>query len=372
MKAPRARYLNVQPCGGGFLLSDPYGISAQVVVAPQMLLLLSLMDGKRSEEDIRAEFLRRTGTLLTKEEFREILSFLDREGYLLSEEFFRRLEEKKKRVLDAGIREPFYAGSAYPTEAQDLRLFIEKNLRTEEKEEPLGILVPHMDLRVAAPTYGKVYGRVARKPETIVVMGVAHYIHETHLSVCPLSFKTPLGTLEVDREIVERLRSLFDHDIFHDILSYEREHSVEFQMIFLRHLFPEAKIVPLIVSSGEEDLLRKTAEKITRAIEDRDVMLVASVDLSHVGRKFGDERSYDPSFRDRAYLDLLSALDSEASFRLLASDQNRTRIDGQFTNFVFLEILKNLGARRGKEIDYSSHYEEATDSVVTYAGMTFL
>jgi len=52
MKAPRARYLNVQPCGGGFLLSDPYGISAQVVVAPQMLLLLSLMDGKRSEEDI--------------------------------------------------------------------------------------------------------------------------------------------------------------------------------------------------------------------------------------------------------------------------------------------------------------------------------
>ncbi len=372
MKTPRTRFLNVQPYGGGFLLSDPYGVSAEVVVTPQMLLLLSLMDGKRSEEDIRAEFLRRTGTILTEEEFREILSFLDRGGYLLSEEFLRRLEEKKKRMLGAGVKEPFHAGSAYPEKPEDLRLFLEKNLQAEERESPLGILVPHMDLRVAAPTYGKVYGRIARKPETILVMGVAHYIHETHLSVCPLDFKTPLGTLEVDREIVERMRNLFEHDILHDILSYEREHSIEFQTIFLKHLFPEAKVVPLIVSWGDEDLLRKTAERITRAIEDRDVMLVASVDLSHVGRKFGDERSYDPSFRDREYLNLLSALDSEASFRLLASDQNRTRIDGQFTNFVFLEVLKNLGASKGKEIDYSSHYEELTDSVVTYAGMTFL
>jgi len=368
---PRVRFLNIQPYGGNFIISDPFGVSEDILVTPQMVLLLSLLDGSRSEADIKAEFLRRTGTILRDEELKEILSFLDRGGYLLNGEFFRRLELKRRNLLESGLKKAFHAGTAYPAQPEDLKRFIAENLQRTEEEAPLGILVPHMDLRVAVSTYGRVYGRIKRKPETVVVMGVSHYLHETHLSVCPLNFETPIGTVEVDRRTVEDLRQVFDHDLFKDILSYEKEHSIEFQMLFVKYLFPSAKVVPMIVSHGDEALLSEAAERIAMVLDKKDVLLISSVDLSHVGRKFGDERSYDPSQRDRDYLHLLSALDSRASFELLKSDDNRTRIDGQFTNFVFLEVLKRLGAARGREVDYRVHYEEETDSVVSYAGMTF-
>ncbi len=371
MKGPRVRFLNVQPYGGNFLISDPYGISREIVVTPQMLFLMSLMDGSRDGREIRAEFLRRTGTILGEEEYKELVSFLREGGYLYNEEFLNRLESKRRELLESGRKVPFHAGSAYPAEREELERFISESIQGDGADTPVGLIVPHMDLRVAISTYGKVYGSVGWEPETVVVMGVSHYLHESHFSVCPLDYETPLGTVEVDREVVNRLRDLFSHDIFRDILAYEREHSVEFQMIFVKHLFPTAKAVPLIVSHGDEGLLRETAEKLVKALKGRNALLISSVDLSHVGRKFGDERSYDPSPRDTEYLGLLEDLKGEEAFRLLRSDGNRTRIDGQFTNFVFTEALKLLGAERGRRIDYQKHYEEPTDSVVTYAGMIF-
>ncbi|MDQ7083011.1 MAG: AmmeMemoRadiSam system protein B [Aquificota bacterium] len=177
-----------------------------------------------------------------------------------------------------------------------------------------------MDMRVAVDTYGAVYGRLDVNPETVVILGVSHYLHETPFSACPLDLKTPLGVLKSDREVIERLRSMFSYDIFRDILSYTKEHSIEFQSVFVKRLFPEAKVVPLIVSYGEEDLLKDIAQKIAKAVEDRDVLIISSVDMSHVGKKFGDPASYDPSPRDREYISLLKDMKNEEAFRLLKSD----------------------------------------------------
>ena len=371
MDRPRVRYLEVQPHGDKYLLTDPMGISEPVVVTGELLLIMSLMDGTRNEDDIKREFTARTGMVLTSDILRDILKNLDRNLMLLNENFESRLESMKREALGRAFKEPFHAGEAYPGEPQELRNFIEGSLRDGEKESPLGILVPHMDMRVAIDTYGKVYGRLNVNPDTVVILGVSHYIHETPFSACPVDLKTPIGTLEVDREAIEKLREKFSYDIFYDILSYEKEHSIEFQTVFVKHLFPEAKAVPLIVSYGDESSLRDIAEKIASSLGDKEVLIISSVDMSHVGKKFGDPASYDPSERDREYIGLLSELRGEEAFKLLKTDNNRTRIDGQFTNLVFTELLKLLGAKEGKEIDYQIYHEEPTDSKVSYAGMSF-
>jgi len=374
MDRPAVRYLDVQPYGDKFLISDPFGISEPLLITPELLLIMSLMDGSRDEKEIKAEFFRRTGMLLREEDLKGVIELLDENYLLLNERFFNKLEELKSSILEKGVKEPFHAGKAYPKERRELERFLEESLDGSEREEPLGILVPHMDMRVAVSTYGKVYGRVDRKhrkPDTVLILGVSHYHHEMPLSVCPLDFETPLGTLEVDREVIEELRKRFDFDLFHDILSYEKEHSIEFQTVFVKYLFPKAKAVPMIVSYGDVNSLREIADRISEVIEERDVLVISSVDMSHVGRKFGDSFSYDPSFRDKEYIKHLEKLDSISAFNLLKSDNNRTRIDGQFTNFVFTEILKNLGAKGGKEIDYQIYHERPTDSKVSYAGMTF-
>ena len=371
MERPRVRYLDAQPYGDKFLITDPFGVSEPVVVTPELLLIMSLMDGTRSEEDIRREFTERTGLLLPEETLREIIENLDRNYLLLNRRFHAKLRSFREDMLKKGVREPFHAGDAYPKEPEELKKFIESSLKREESESPIGILVPHMDMRVAIDTYGKVYGRLRLEPETVVILGVSHYMHETPFSACPLDLDTPIGTLQVDREVLERLRSKFNYDIFQDILSYKKEHSIEFQAVFVKHLFPNAKVVPLIVSYGDESSLKETAERIASSLGNREALIISSVDMSHVGKKFGDPASYDPSDRDKEYMKHLSELDSLSAFKLLKSDNNRTRIDGQFTNFVFTELLKLLGAKEGKEIDYRIYDEKLTDSKVSYAGMSF-
>ncbi len=371
MERPRVRYLDVQPYGDKFLVTDPFGISKPILITPELFLIMSLMDGSRSENDIKAEFFKSTGLILSSEDYRNILKTLDEGMYLLNARFFNRLKKFKEDMLKKGVKEPFHAGEAYPDKPEELKKFLERSLEVEKKEEAIGILVPHMDMRVAIDTYGKTYGRIIKETETVIVLGVSHYIHETPMSVCPLDFETPLGRLETDKEVVNKLKKMFDYDIFHDILSYQKEHSIEFQTVFIKYMFPKAKIVPVIVSYGDEQVLKDVADKMTEAIDGKDILIVSSVDMSHVGRKFGDPYSYDPSERDKEYICLLEKLDSLSAFRLLQSDNNRTRIDGQFTNFVFAEILKNLGAKKGKRIDYQIYHEEPTDSKVSYAGMIF-
>lgn len=371
MNGLRVRHLDLSPHGDKYLLIDPLGISEPVLVAPELLFLISLMDGTRSEEEIRKEFERRTGLSLPEEVFREAVESLNRNYMLLNETFYSKLRSLKESMLKKGIREPFHAGEAYPKEPGALTKLLESSLSSEDKESPIGILVPHMDIRVAIDTYGKVYGRLNIKPETVVILGVSHYPHETPFSACPLDLQTPLGKLEVDREVIESLREKFDYDIFHDILSYQREHSIEFQSLFVKLLFPETKVVPLIVSYGDEGLLKGIADKIASSLGYKEALIISSVDMSHVGKKFGDPSSYDPSSRDREYIGYLSELDSIGAFNLLKRDNNTTRIDGQFTNFVFTELMKTLGAKEGKEIDYQLYYEEPTDSIVSYAGMSF-
>ncbi len=371
MNKPVVRYLNVQPFQDRFLISDPLGLTEPLIVTRELLFIMSLMDGSRDEREIRAEFFKRTGLLLSEQELKEVLELLDKNYLLLNENFAKKLETLREEALKRDKKPPFHAGEAYPKDPKELEKFIDGSLEGERKERAVGILVPHMDLRVALPTYGKVYGSLNVKPDLVLILGVSHYHHEMPLSVLPVDLETPLGILEVDKELAVRLNDLFDFDLFHDVLSYEREHSVEFQTIFVKRLFPEAKALPMIISYGEPEQLEEFADKIASLIKDRDVLVISSVDMSHVGKKFGDPASYDPSDRDREYLSLLEEMKSEEAYRLLASDGNRTRIDGQFTNYVFLEVIKRLGANSGKLLDYDIYHEEPTDSKVSYAGMVF-
>ncbi len=373
MERPRVRYLEVHPQGDRFVLTDPLGVSQAIVVTRELLILMSLMDGTRTREDIKVDFLRITGEILREEDLSKIIDTLDEGLYLLSDRFRKRLEDLKREILKEGVRRPAHAGGAYPEDREKLRRFLEESLKGEGNERPKGLLVPHMDLRVARDTYGAVYGRVDRSyVKRVLILGVSHYFHETPISACPLDFETPLGKVPVDREALERLRGLFDHDLYSDILSHTKEHSIEFQTLYVKLLFSQARIVPIIVSYGDKDFLRECAVKIVEAIGDTEGLLViSSVDMSHVGKKFGDPASYDPSSRDREYIDLLCQLRNEEAFDLLLSDDNRTRIDGQFTNFVFVEIMRLLGSKGGEVVDYRVYHEDLTDSKVSYAGIVF-
>ncbi|RMH79915.1 MAG: AmmeMemoRadiSam system protein B [Acidobacteria bacterium] len=368
---PKVRFLTLKPLDGSFLVSDPLGVSPELVLSWEAALLLSLMDGERELVDIKAEFFKRTLRLISDEELKGFIWELHRLLLLDNHRFREHLKRLKEELLSAGVRRAYHAGLAYPSDRVEALGFLK--LEEREKRDMLGLIVPHMDLRVARETYWEGYGRIKEHKELIIILGVSHYWHEMPFSALPLDMETPFGILKTDTELFRKLQELYSFDLAHDILSYRKEHSIEFASLYAKMLFPEAKALALIVSYGSLDFLKELAENLLRLIDRKlhRTFVISSIDLSHVGKKFGDLCSYDPSFRDREYLNLIGELKTEEAFRLLESDQNSTRIDGQYTNVVFSHILRCAGIKSGELFDYKVYHEEPTDSKVSYASMGF-
>ena len=117
-------------------------------------------------------------------------------------------------------------------------------------------------------------------------------------------FITPLGKLNVDRELVDAIQSRCPDDLFKDESVHRSEHSIEFQCVFLRYLFPEPdplKIVPVLSGSFHEAIekgvspmelkpVRRFIDATKEAVSSlgREVCCVASADLAHMGLQFGD------------------------------------------------------------------------------------
>jgi len=369
---PKLRRLEVIPLKGGFFLKDPLGISEGVFVSPPALSLCLLMDGTKDLSDLKAEYFRLTGYLLKDEVLKQFLDTLDGALLLENENFLSALRDLKNLLLLKGVREMSYAGEVYPRDERACMEFLSGEDK-EEKLSPLGVLVPHMDLRVAKKTYWEAYGRLKRDKEIVVILGVSHYWHEYPFSALPLDMETPFGLLKTDRKLLEHLQGFYNFDITHDLLSYRYEHSIEFASVYAKMLFPTARALALIISYGDKNFLKNLAENLLRILDpyiDK-TLIISSVDLSHVGRKFGDPFSYDPSFKDKEYLKHIENLEYDQAFELLERDRNRTRIDGQYTNFVFGHLLKTAGVERGRLLDYQIYHEDVTDSKVSYASMVF-
>ncbi|MFN7064864.1 MAG: hypothetical protein ACK4OF_01755 [Aquificaceae bacterium] len=77
-----------------------------------------------------------------------------------------------------------------------------------------------------------------------------------------------------------------------------------FASLYTKMLFPEAQALGLIVSYGDVPFLKELAENLLRVLgkELRHTLILSSMDLSHVGKKFGNAVSYDPHLRGREYI----------------------------------------------------------------------
>ena len=103
------------------------------------------------------------------------------------------------------------------------------------------------------------------------------------------------------------------------------------------------------------------------------VCLLASVDLSHVGRKFGDPQGITPErieqvhSADARMLQRLSALDAEGFFDHFRPDANARNVDAVTAVYVMLQALGTHG--HAQLLDYRQWIEEQTDSMVSFASL---
>jgi AmmeMemoRadiSam system protein B len=203
-------------------------------------------------------------------------------------------------------------------------------------------------------------------------------------------FMTPLGPLNVDRELIDAIQSRCPEDLFKDEGVHRSEHSIEFQCVFLRHLYPEPaplRIVPILsgslheaIEKGVSPMELKPIRQFIEALKDsvsslqKSICYIASADLSHIGLQFGDREGvgeYDLRIlaeEDQELLGYVERMDGEGFFSSILKERDRRRICGLPAIYAMLKVLE---AKEGRLIKYGQAFAPETQSVVSFASLAF-
>ncbi len=384
-----------------FCIQDPQGFSKRAVfLPPPLFFIISLFDGEHSILDIQAEYMRRFGELIYREKIEEIIEQLDAQLLLDSDGFRDALENEKRDFRLTNVRDAAFAGMSYDSDPVTLREKIEGYFsppdgpgkpRMENSSGALkGIIAPHIDFQRGGPCYAFAHREVREgsNADLFVILGTAHCEMKNYFSLTLKDFKTPLGSAETTKAFVEALSNECHWDPFEDEFAHKREHSIEFQLIFLHFLFPgrPLEIVPILCRSFHEAIERSISpreipqigefiealKKTVRSI-DREVCLIASADLAHIGLQFGDGQPASSMLsetraRDLEMLAYVEKVDAEGFYDAIRREGDRRRICGFPPIYVLLNIN---GANQGKLLKYAQSQNPDTQSAVTFASLAF-
>ena len=367
-----------------------------------LYLIVSLFDGQLSILDIQADYMRRFKDFLFTEKIQEIISQLDVALFLEGERFQEALRLKEEEFRKAPSREAVFAGKSYEADPDVLRTQLGGYFAGTDgpgspgekkgKNGLKGVIVPHIDFQRGGFCYAFGHREIWERssPDCFIIFGTAHTPMENPFCLTRKDFVTPLGTLNVDKELVDAVQSRCPEDLFKDESVQRSEHSIEFQCVFLRYLYPAPnplKIVPILsgsfheaIDKGVSPMALKPVQQFIDALKEavssvgREVCYIASADLAHMGVQFGDHegiQEYDLgviSQEDREMLGYAERVDGEGFFSSISREKDRRRICGLPSIYSMLRILE---AKEGRLLKYDQAFTPETQSVVTFASLAF-
>lgn len=279
------------------------------------------------------------------------------------------------------VREARYDGSWqpwYPGREGVLRKQLETYFAKADVESPAGkiraVVAPHAGYEYSGLTAAYAYKPLRKGDyERVILLGVNHSIRALHGGAITdaESWETPLGKINVDREVCDRL---LEDELFVSIpVDEDTEHSLEIHLPFLQERLAAFKLVPVMVGDvSDDDCCRMGA--LLKPFIDEQTLVVASSDFTHYGPRF----HYVP-FRDNIE-ENLKELDMGAVERINDADfkgfrdyvrKTRATICGRNPIGILLNIVPE--DMKGELVRYTTSGEMTgsfTDSV-SYAAIRF-
>ncbi len=378
------------------LVRDPLGISDKTLLfSPLTAQLLAQMDGQNSLRDLQAFHTRLTGELLFLENLQTLIRHLDESLFLENDRFIQASIEQAARFQRDPIRRMVHAGKSYPADPGELGRLLDGFFLPEQQgpgfpgpadsRRIAGLVAPHIDIQAGGPCYAHAYKAVleAQSPRTWVVLGTAHNVVENFLALTLKDFETPLGIVPCDRVYAEELLRRAPRDLLASEHSHRREHTIEFQTLFLARYLPGTRLVPLLCSFSLEDweenraYIDQAAQLLWDVAKDHSapVGFLASVDLAHIGPRYGDRfrpREWHIAAHRKADLELLETLERgepAAFMKTLWKEKNGRKVCGMAPLYLLSRILEGRAA--GKLLHHGHALVDGQGSFVTFAGMAF-
>lgn len=183
----------------------------------------------------------------------------------------------------AKYRNPVVAGLFYSSDAQSLSEDVENYLKTENRMssyQPQILIVPHAGYRYSATAAAKAYASLRNfsdKIRNVILVGPSHRVAFDGVAAPSVDyFKTPLGSVALNREIIQEMHSQSGVRILDK--AHAQEHSLEVQLPFLQKVLKKFKIIPLVYGNVRAE---EVAKVLNPYLHREDTIIVISADLSH-------------------------------------------------------------------------------------------
>lgn len=267
------------------------------------------------------------------------------------------------------IRPSPIAGTWYPGDPENLVISIDQFLDEAKPKdidgEIVGLIVPHAGHRysggVAAQAFRQIRGI---QPEIVAIISPLHVpAGEAVLTSDHQAYGTPLGTINIDLELLNRLENALQeqHDLRLGRLRHDREHSLEIELPFLQRCIETPfKLIPIMLRDQVSGVSQAVGQSLGTLLQGRNCLIVGSSDLSHFYPQELAEQL------DQTVLDRIQQFDPAGVIRV--EEEGKGFACGRGAIAATLWASQSLGADRVTLLKYATSGDITGDfdSVVGY------
>jgi MEMO1 family protein len=264
-------------------------------------------------------------------------------------------------------RKPIVAGRFYPNDKDDclaeIKTCIEEGaFRGKLPEKIVAGIVPHAGWFFSGSVAAMVFSAIKKQNgevDSFVIFGTAHsYFGSTPAVYDKGCWQTPLGQILIDEELAQTVLKTGLGDA--DCAAHNAEHSIEVQIPFIQFLFPDSKILPVIVPPAAGPVrIGEAIGDIIGAESGKKIVCIGSTDLTHYGPGYdftpmgtGPEAiEWASNVNDRQFIDSAVALEPE---RLLNESAENGNACGPGAAAAAIAAAKNIGCKKGLLLVYTN------------------
>lgn len=244
----------------------------------------------------------------------------------------------------------------------DMHKMPEHNMPERNMPVPKGIVSPHAGIVYSGLTSAYAYATIPSDfSGTFVIIGPSHSGYSDCMS--SQDWETPFGDISADGVLIEELSKSLRVD---DYAMSRRENSIEVQTLFVKHRFPSAKCVCIMMGNQTERNSLAMGKAIYNALSvtNTEAVIVASSDFSH----------YIPAAEAEKYdiyaIDALGNLDTGLFYRRIITEG--ISACGYGPIIAMTECCRLMGAEYSQLLKYSTSGDITGEysEVVGYAAIS--
>ncbi len=268
------------------------------------------------------------------------------------------------------VRHPVVAGMFYDDSSITLQKNVDELLSRAQVPKVKGIV-----RAIISPHAGYVYSGLTaahafkllegHRYDCVITIGPSHREYFDGISIYSGDgYETPLGKVPINTEVRSELLK-GGNVIVASNTGHRSEHSLEVQLPFLQRVLGEFSFVPIIMGEQNRHLCNLLSEALVRVAADRNILFVASSDLSHY------HSSDEAVLLDKRVIRAVEDFDSETFIDKLEEKSFEACGGGPIA--VVMKTAQQLGANKVEILHYcnSGNITGDTSAVVGYLAAVF-